>query len=227
MFANVIGMDDDLGFGVIRVSRDQEWKPGYLWAPLRALGLSIVFEWGIALHNLAAEQRDQPTEEAKAELKRAMFRKMARQAAKDYLFFPALSGRRFLRTFLANLVAAGFRNGWAYIVIVCGHFVDGAEKFTPGSRGERDEAGMVSAADAGNRELQRGTRHEAHEWKPLLPNRAPPVPRSAEQQVPRDLDASSGDPGRIRPALHDGSVDSPVLAHRSHDLQALRCRIAS
>jgi fatty acid desaturase len=32
---------------------------------------------------------------------------------------------------LANLVAAGFRNGWAYIVIVCGHFVDGAEKFTP------------------------------------------------------------------------------------------------
>jgi fatty acid desaturase len=31
---------------------------------------------------------------------------------------------------LANLVAAGFRNGWAYIVIVCGHFVDGAEKFT-------------------------------------------------------------------------------------------------
>jgi fatty acid desaturase len=32
---------------------------------------------------------------------------------------------------LANLVAAGFRNGWAYIVIVCGHFADGAEKFTP------------------------------------------------------------------------------------------------
>ena len=131
VFSNVIGMDDDLGFGVIRVSRDQEWKPGYLWAPLRALGLSVVFEWGIALHNLAAEQRDQPTEEAKAGLKRAMIRKMGRQAAKDYLFYPALSGRRFLRTFLANLCAAGFRNGWAYIVIVCGHFVDGAEKFTP------------------------------------------------------------------------------------------------
>jgi fatty acid desaturase len=60
-----------------------------------------------------------------------MVRKMGRQAAKDYLLYPALSGRRFLRTFLANLVAGGFRNGWAYIVIVCGHFVDGAEKFTP------------------------------------------------------------------------------------------------
>jgi NADPH-dependent stearoyl-CoA 9-desaturase len=56
---------------------------------------------------------------------------MVRQAGKDYLFFPALSGRRFLRTFLANLFANGFRNGWAYIVIVCGHFADGAEKFTP------------------------------------------------------------------------------------------------
>ena len=106
-------------------------EAGLPGAPLRALGLSIVFEWAIALYNLGAEQRDQATEEAKAELKRAMFRKMGRQAAKDYLFFPALSGRRFLRTFLANLVAAGFRNGWAYIVIVCGHFVDGAEKFTP------------------------------------------------------------------------------------------------
>jgi fatty acid desaturase len=130
VFTNVVGMDDDLGFGVIRVSRDQEWQPGYRWAPLRAVGLSIAFEWCIALHNLAAEQRDQSTEEAKAELERAMYRKMGRQAAKDYLVYPALSGRRFLRTFLANLVAAGFRNGWAYIVIVCGHFADGAEKFT-------------------------------------------------------------------------------------------------
>jgi NADPH-dependent stearoyl-CoA 9-desaturase len=91
----------------------------------------MVFEWGIALHDLYAEQEHQQPEEAKAELKRAMIRKMVRQAGKDYLFFPALSGRRYLRTFLANLVANGFRNGWAYIVIVCGHFADGAEKFTP------------------------------------------------------------------------------------------------
>jgi fatty acid desaturase len=133
VFTNVIGMDDDLGYGVLRVSRDQEWKPSYLAAPLRAVLLSMVFEWGIALHDLYAEQEHQTTEEAKAELHRAMLRKMGRQAGKDYLFFPALSGRRFLRTFGANLVANGFRNGWAYIVIVCGHFSDGAEKFTPES----------------------------------------------------------------------------------------------
>ncbi len=130
VYANVIGMDEDLGYGLLRVSRDQEWKPGYLWAPLRALLLSATFEWGIALHGMYAEQQHQGTEEAKAELKRAMIRKMGRQAGKDYLFFPLLSGRRFLRTFAANLVANGFRSGWAYVVIACGHFVDGAEKFT-------------------------------------------------------------------------------------------------
>ena len=60
-----------------------------------------------------------------------MLRKMARQAGKDYVLFPALSRRRWRRTLGANVVANGLRNGWAYIVIVCGHFVDGAEKFTP------------------------------------------------------------------------------------------------
>jgi fatty acid desaturase len=131
VYTNVIGMDDDLGYGVLRVSRDQEWKPSYLWAPLKALLLSIAFEWAIAVHDMATEQNHFESDEVKAELHRAMVRKMVRQAGKDYLFYPALSGRRFLRTFLANLVAAGFRNGWAYIVIVCGHFADGAEKFTP------------------------------------------------------------------------------------------------
>ena len=133
VFTNVIGMDDDLGYGVLRVSRDQEWKPSYLMAPVRAVLLSMVFEWGIALHDLYAEQDEQPTAEGKAELHRAMLRKMGRQAGKDYLFFPALSGKRFLRTAWANVCANGFRNGWAYIVIVCGHFADGAEKFTPES----------------------------------------------------------------------------------------------
>jgi fatty acid desaturase len=131
VFTNVIGMDDDLGYGVLRVSRDQEWKPSYLMAPLRAVLLAMVFEWGIALHDLYSEQEDQPSEEGKAELHRAMLRKMGHQAGKDYLLFPVLSGRRWLRTLWANVCANGFRNGWAYIVIVCGHFADGAEKFTP------------------------------------------------------------------------------------------------
>jgi fatty acid desaturase len=124
-------MDDDLGYGVLRVSRDQEWKPSYLLAPFRAVLLSLVFEWGIALHDLYAEQQHQQSEEAKAALKQAMVRKIGRQAAKDYLFFPLLSGRRFPRTLGANVAANALRNAWAYTVIVVGHFSDGAEKFNP------------------------------------------------------------------------------------------------
>ncbi len=57
--------------------------------------------------------------------------KIARQVAKDYLLFPALSGRRWRRTLTANVSANLIRNLWAYVVIFCGHFPDGAEKFDP------------------------------------------------------------------------------------------------
>jgi hypothetical protein len=40
-FTNVIGMDDDLGYGVLRVSRDQEWRPSPLirqfWHTVRTI----------------------------------------------------------------------------------------------------------------------------------------------------------------------------------------------
>jgi fatty acid desaturase len=42
--------------------------------------------------------------------------------------FPPLS--RWRRTLTANLTAKLLRNVWAYVVIFCGHFPDGAEKFT-------------------------------------------------------------------------------------------------
>src|ERR1700728_2752540 len=52
MFTNVVGVDDDLGYGVLRVTRDQQWKPSNLVQPLRHLVLAVVFEWGIALLRL-------------------------------------------------------------------------------------------------------------------------------------------------------------------------------
>ena len=49
---------------------------------------------------------------------------------KDYLVFPALSRSRWRRTLAANVTANVMRNLWAYVVIFCGHFPDGAEKFS-------------------------------------------------------------------------------------------------
>jgi fatty acid desaturase len=131
VFTNVVGVDDDLGYGVLRVTRDQQWKPSNLLQPLRHLLLSVTFEWGIALHDLDAERDRVAAQEEKSAHTRALAGKIARQAAKDYLFFPALGLRRWRRVLFGNAVANLLRNIWAYLVICCGHFADGAEKFTP------------------------------------------------------------------------------------------------
>ena len=131
MFTNVIGVDEDLGFGVLRVTRDQEWRRSNLFQPLRNVLLAIMFEWGIAMHGLHSEHERAATDAQKSADTRALVRKVARQGGKDYVFFPALSLRRWRRTLTANVAANLLRNMWAYVVICCGHFADGAEKFTP------------------------------------------------------------------------------------------------
>jgi fatty acid desaturase len=131
MNTNVVGVDDDLGYGVLRVTRDQKWKPENLVQPLRSLLLAIVFEWGIALHDLYSEQERATTDADRAAHGKALLRKIGRQTGKDYLLYPALSLKRWRRTLGANVAANVLRNVWAYVVISCGHFADGAEKFTP------------------------------------------------------------------------------------------------
>jgi NADPH-dependent stearoyl-CoA 9-desaturase len=131
VFSNVLGMDDDLGFGVMRVTRDQPWQPAHLLQPLRNLLLASIFEWGIALHGVHSERdRLAPDAGKVAEARRALIGKIARQAVKDYVLFPALSRSRWRRTLAANAAANLLRNVWSYVVIFCGHFPDGAEKFT-------------------------------------------------------------------------------------------------
>jgi fatty acid desaturase len=131
VYSNVLGMDDDIGFGIMRVTRDQPWQPIHLVQPLRNFLLAAIFEWGIALHGLYSAQDRADTDTAKAAEKRAMVNKIVRQTTKDYVFFPALGGRRWRRTLAANAAANLARNLWAYMVIFCGHFPDGAEKFDP------------------------------------------------------------------------------------------------
>src|SRR6478672_10695267 len=115
----------------LRVTRDPRWKPSVLLSPLRNVLLAMTFEWGIALHDLHSDYERAATDAEKSARTRALIRKIGRQTAKDYLLFPALSRRRWRRTLKANVAANLLRNVWAYVVICCGHFADGAEKFTP------------------------------------------------------------------------------------------------
>lgn len=122
--------DDDLGFGVMRVTRDQPWQPLHLLQPLQNLLLAITFEWGIALHDVCSERARAATPAQRAAQARALIGKIARQVVKDYVLFPALSRSRWRRTLAAEAAANLLRNLWAYMVIFRGHFPDGAEKFT-------------------------------------------------------------------------------------------------
>ena len=130
VFTNVIGVDDDIGFGIMRVTRDEPWQRKHLMQPLRNLLLAVIFEWGIALHGLHSEHERVATEVEKTAQTKAFRLKVGRQVMKDYLLVPALSGRRWRRALAANVAANVLRNLWAYAVIFCGHFPDGAEKFT-------------------------------------------------------------------------------------------------
>ncbi len=60
VFSNV------LGFGVMRVTRDQPWKPQYLLQPLQNLLLALTFEGGIALHGIDLERTRAATVPEKA-----------------------------------------------------------------------------------------------------------------------------------------------------------------
>ncbi len=48
-YTNILGMDDDVGYGMLRVTRDQRWKRfnmlNLVWNTL----LALRFEWGVAL----------------------------------------------------------------------------------------------------------------------------------------------------------------------------------
>ena len=130
VYTNVVGVDEDLGYGVMRVTRDEKWRPAHLTQPLRNLLMAITFEWGIALHDLHSEKERASTATDKSATAKAFASKTVRQLGKDYALFPLLSGRRWRRALTANLTANVLRNVWAYVVISCGHFADGAEKFT-------------------------------------------------------------------------------------------------
>jgi len=131
VFSNVVGVDDDLGFGVMRITRDEPWQPSHLLQPLRNLLLASIFEWGIGLHGVHSERDRVAADPGKvAKARTALVGKIARQTVKDYVIFPALSRSRWRRTLVATVAANLLRNLWAYVVIFCGHFPDGAEKFT-------------------------------------------------------------------------------------------------
>lgn len=135
-FTNVIGQDNDLGYGILRVDEDQEWEPVYLGQPVWNLLNALTFQYSIALYDLDLtrylhEKVDRTPEEAAAFRRDvvAIARKIGRHVLRDYVIHPALSGPSWRSTMSANAVANLTRNLWTNAVIICGHFPEGVETF--------------------------------------------------------------------------------------------------
>ncbi|QFU89396.1 acyl-CoA desaturase [Amycolatopsis sp. YIM 10] len=131
-YTNVLGKDRDLGYAIMRVDPDQQWKPVHLLQPFYNIALALSFEYGIAIYDIELEKvaaGTKPWPEAKTELA-GLWRKIRGQLVKDYVAFPLLSGLAAPTALLGNLVANLTRNVWSHAVIFCGHFPAGTETFT-------------------------------------------------------------------------------------------------
>jgi len=131
-FTNVLGYDNDIGYGILRMAREQKWHPVNVGQPVYNALLATLFQWGVALHDLDLERirkGEKDPKEMKRQL-RQIFRKGRNQVLKDYVVYPALSGRQWKATLTANMTANLARNLWSYVIIFCGHFPDGAVHFT-------------------------------------------------------------------------------------------------
>ncbi|MDX6703647.1 MAG: NADPH-dependent stearoyl-CoA 9-desaturase [Baekduia sp.] len=144
-YTNIRGKDRDLGYEIMRIDPHQPWHPVYLLQPVYNLVLMAFFEWGVAFHDLdfeAIRRGEKPKAQIKKELK-GMAGKARTQIVKDYLAFPALSGRRgFKSTLKANFTANVVRNVWAHAIIFCGHFPDQTYTFSQSEVADETQGGF-------------------------------------------------------------------------------------
>jgi len=93
-FTNIIGKDRDLGYEIMRIDPHQGWHPVYLLQPLYNILLMMLFEWGVAVHDLnfeAIRKGEKDPELLRKELK-GIAGKARAQIQKDYIAWPLISG---------------------------------------------------------------------------------------------------------------------------------------
>jgi NADPH-dependent stearoyl-CoA 9-desaturase len=144
-YTNIVGRDNDLGYGIMRVDEAQQWQPHHLLQPVWNLVTACIFEYGIAMYdldlgdNLSDKRKISP--EKKVELK-ATLAKVRRQVTKDFVLYPALAGRGWRSTLTANATANLLRNLWSHSVIMCGHFPEGVQTFELADLDEHETRGQ-------------------------------------------------------------------------------------
>ncbi len=132
-WTNVLGMDRDIGYGVLRMTEQDRWHRHDLLNPVKAFLLMTFFQWGVALHDLEVENlRNGKTQwEDVSDFAKLLRKKAKKQALKDYALFPLLALPIAPLVLAGNVTANLIRNVWTFSIIFCGHFPDGVQLFTP------------------------------------------------------------------------------------------------
>ncbi len=93
-FTNILGKDRDLGYEIMRIDPHQKWNPVFLLQPVYNVLLMMLFEWGVAFHDLdftAIRAGEKDMEQVRKELK-GIVGKARAQIQKDYIAWPLISG---------------------------------------------------------------------------------------------------------------------------------------
>lgn len=137
-YTNVLGVDRDIGYGLLRVTPEQWHRPKHRWQPITFVLNAIFFDLAIAIHDLEMDRLLGGRKDFDDDLRdaaRVSAAKAGRQALKDLVVFPALVGLAamslpaFLAVAAANVVANLLRNFWTFAIIFCGHFPEGVAHF--------------------------------------------------------------------------------------------------
>lgn len=130
-YTNIKGMDDDIGYGLLRLFPEQRWKKGHLLQPLYSIPFCLFFQWGVAIQNLEIGRVfiGRKTKQQLWEEWKPIQNKVSKLLFKDYVFFPLIAGPSALPVLTGNIVANGMRNIWTFSIIFCGHFTKDVEVF--------------------------------------------------------------------------------------------------
>ena len=97
-----------IGYEIMRIDPQQPWHPVWLAQPLFNLLLTVLFEWGVAVHDIdfqAVRAGDKSWAEVRKDLK-GISGKARAQIIKDYLGWPAISAGAFALAQLARVAGS-------------------------------------------------------------------------------------------------------------------------
>jgi linoleoyl-CoA desaturase len=168
VFTNVIGRDGDFGYKAFRFSADVPWNPTHLLQPVLSPLSGLFFQYSIGAYGLGLLDYVLPgrtrTKTAKprpvGDLAReawSFVRKAARKSVIEYVLYPALAGPLAPKVLAGNALADALRNGWAYVVIYCGHLTERAATYREQDLAHEDRASWYvrQVLGSGNFEIGR------------------------------------------------------------------------